>query len=95
MENTESVCLYIGKKNHEKGGNKRKLHNYILLFKSGSVSQQKKYFEDWTSETESKVDFFLLFVGPNKVLGVIISALNFSISAMFMYCFLTAFLTLA
>ena len=87
MENTEFICLYIGKKNHEKGGNKRKLHNVILLFKSRSVSRQKKYFEDLISETESKVEFFLLFVGLKKVLGVMIFALNFSISAMFMYCF--------
>ena len=42
METTESIHVFMSKKIHEKGKNRRKLHNYILQFKSELICQDKK-----------------------------------------------------
>ena len=61
----------MGKKTHRKERNGKIQHNYILLIKLGSICQNKKNcFEDWVSEPQFKIEYFLQFTRPEKVIRI-------------------------
>ena len=49
------MYAFMGKNTLKKGRNRRKLHNYILQFKSGFICQ---HFEDWFSKSYFKTEYF-------------------------------------
>ena len=61
----------MSKKSYEKGRQKRKLHNYILHFKSGFICLCKKLYSRLSFRNSTQVQVFLPFTGPKKAPGII------------------------